>query len=219
MNTGGIFPCLLRLIFNCNFYSANDLLGKKVRRSGNGWNSRLVTASPAVGGAQLRFGAAISLFPSILWTFYSSHSRVTINGAQKSPEVEAKMCGNRILTSGPQDSFLITIIICPRLLLLGTFALTLVNGRVDKRGFRLSLRHCNSARRRWTRWRLVRPKLTELNCCVEGRKEKQQNLITKATFVTWKSALGPFWNNIHHGGRKFYWETLRCGSILSHKLK
>lgn len=180
MNTGGTFPCLLRLISNCNFYSANDLLGKKVQLSGNGWNSRLVTASPAVGGAQLRLGAAISLFLSTFWTFYSSHSRVTINGAQKSPEVQAKLCGGWILTSGAKDSVLITIIICPWLLLLGTFALTVVNGRVDKRGFGLSLRHFNFARKTWTRWRLVRPKLTELNCCVEGRKRKTTKLKHKS---------------------------------------
>lgn len=60
-----IFPCLLHVIFNCN-YSPNDLVAKNVSLSGIGSNSRLVTGSPLVGGAQFSFGAAISLFLSAL---------------------------------------------------------------------------------------------------------------------------------------------------------
>lgn len=90
------------------------------------------------------------------------------------------MCGGQILTAGAKDSVLITIIICPWLLLLGTFALTVVNGRVDKRGFRLSLRHHNFARKTWTQRRLERPELTEVNCCVEGQKRKTRKLKRKS---------------------------------------
>lgn len=131
------------------------------------------------------------------------------------------MCSGWILTAGEKDSVLITIIICPRLLLLGTFALTVVNGCVDKRGFRLSLRRFNFARKTWTERRLGETKANRVKLLRCGVKKKNNKTLHKSDIchVRILGCSEHSRNHIYHGGRQFYWEMLHRGNNLSHELK
>lgn len=132
-----------------------------------------------------------------------------------------KMCSGWILTAGEKVSVLITIIICPRLLLLGTFALTVVNGCVDKRGFRLSLRRFNFARKTWTERRLGETKANRVKLLRCGVKKKNNKTLHKSDIchVKISGCSEHSRNHIYHGGRQSYWEMLHRGNNLSHQLK